>query len=89
MKVELFQAGGCKSCTEARENLKSAAQVAVPGLVWRDVDVTEELDYAVAVGVIGLPAIAIDGELAFSSLPHPAQLLSELQRRARGNEDGP
>lgn len=88
MKVELFQTIGCKSCADSRDALRSVAEQAVPGLVWRDVDVTRELDYAVEIGVLGLPALAVDGELAFSSLPTPAQLLAELQRRARGENDG-
>lgn len=88
MKVELFQAAGCKSCADAREALKSAAQGAVPGLAWRDVDVSKELDYAVELGVMSLPAVAVDGQLAFSSLPTPAQLIAELARRFAGDPRG-
>lgn len=83
MKVELFHTVGCKRCAEARNQLKAAAQQAVPDLVWREVDVTQDIDYAVEVGVLGLPALAVDGELAFSSLPTPGQLVAELQKRAR------
>lgn len=88
MKVELFHTTGCKSCADSREALRSVAEQAVPGIVWRDVDVTKELDYAVEVGVLGLPALAVDGELAFSSMPTPAQLVAELQRRASGKTNG-
>ena len=48
---------------------------------WRDVDVLDELDYAVELGVLTLPAIAIDGELAFASLPSPADLCSAIAQR--------
>lgn len=86
MKVELFQTEGCTSCKAMREALKLVAMAAVPGVIWRDVDVAAELDYAVDVGVLSLPAMAVDGELVFSSLPTPAQLTSELKRRdARGS----
>ena len=34
---------------------------------WRKVNVLEELDYAVELGVLALPAMAIDGELVFRS----------------------
>ena len=88
MKVEVFQAIACKSCADSREALRAVAENAVPGLVWRDVDVTEELDYAAAVGVLGIPALAVDGELVFSSLPTPAQLVAELQRRVHGKSNG-
>jgi thioredoxin 1 len=88
MKVELFHTIGCKSCADAREVLKAAAQGAVPAVVWRDVDVTRELDYAVEIGVLALPAIAVDGRLAFSALPTPEQLAAELQRRAQRGRRG-
>lgn len=87
MKLELFQTSGCSSCAESRDLLKFAAEEVAPEVVWRDVDVTQELDYAVALGVMSLPALAIDGTLAFSSLPSVGQLKAELQRR-RGRSDG-
>lgn len=83
MKVELFQTAGCRSCADSRDALKSVAEQAVPGIQWRDVDVARELDYAVELGVMSLPAMAVDGQLAFSSLPTPAQLRDELERRVR------
>ncbi len=83
MKVELFQTAGCRSCADTRDALKSVAEQTVPGIQWRDVDVTKELDYAVELGVMSLPAMAVDGQLAFSSLPTPAQFRDELERRAR------
>lgn len=57
MKVELFHAPGCNRCAAAREGLKAAAQAAVPGLEWREVNVLDEMDYAVDRGVLSLPAI--------------------------------
>lgn len=84
MKVELFHAVGCRSCAAARDTLKAVAQRAVPGVVWREVDAAGELDYLLEVGVLSLPALAVDGQLVFSSLPTPAQLADELQRRAGG-----
>ena len=88
MKVELFQTNGCNSCTTMRETLKSVAEAAVPGVVWRDVDVMTELDYAIEVGVLSLPAMVVDGVHVFSSLPTVAQLTKELQRRAAGGSRG-
>lgn len=88
MKVELFHAVGCSRCADGREALRSAAVDAVPDLVWREIDVTKDLDYAVQVGVLGLPALAVDGELVFPSLPTAGQLVAELRRRAQGHVDG-
>jgi thioredoxin 1 len=51
---------------------------------WREVNVLEELDHAVEVGVLTTPAIAIDGVLVFAGLPRAAQLRGELERRLEG-----
>lgn len=82
MKVELFHAPGCGRCAAAREDLKAAAQAAVTELEWREVNVLDEMDYAVDRGVLSLPAILVDGELVFSSLPTPQQLRVALTRRS-------
>jgi thioredoxin 1 len=82
MKVELFHAPGCSKCAAAREALKAAATAARPEVEWREINVLDEMDYAVERGVLSLPAIVIDGKLVFSALPTPQQLRSALLRRA-------
>ena len=84
MKVELFYSPGCKECAAAQASLKTVAQQAVEGLEWNELNVLDELDYAVELGVLTLPAIAVDGELLFTSLPTPEQLRKTLIRRAAG-----
>ena len=84
MKIELFQTPGCSSCADSRGALRSIAEETVPDVLWRDVDVMEEFEYAIELGVMSLPAIAVNGQLAFSSLPTPAQLKRELERRTLG-----
>jgi len=81
VKVELIHAPGCRRCAGAHESLKAAAEEAVTGLEWREINVLDEMDYAVEHGVLSLPAIVIDGELVFSSLPTPQQLRTALIRR--------
>lgn len=81
MNVELFYTEGCSKCAAAREELKTTAQNAVPQVVWREVDVLKELDYAVELGILSLPALAINKELVFTSLPTAAQLAKALQER--------
>ena len=82
MKVELIYAPGCDECMAARSGLQSAAEAAVGGIEWSELNVLEALDYAVELGVLTLPALAIDGRLVFAALPTPAQLREELLRRA-------
>lgn len=81
MKIELFVSRGCRLCAAAQASLKATAQQAVAGLEWREVNVLDELDYAVELGVLTLPAIAVDGQLVFSSLPTAQQLRDALTRR--------
>lgn len=77
--VELLHIPGCVRCAGSREALRKAAQaIAGLGLVWRDLDVIEHMDYAVTLGVLTLPALAINGHLVFSSLPTPNQLRRAL-----------
>jgi hypothetical protein len=81
MKVELFYTPGCEKCADNKDKLRTVATQLVPDLVWRELNVLDELDYAVEVGVITLPSIAINGEVLFSSLPTCRQLRRELIKR--------
>ena len=81
MKVELFYTPGCEKCADNKDELRAVATELVPDLVWRELNVLDEVDYAVEVGVITLPSIAIDGEVLFSSLPTCRQLRRELIKR--------
>lgn len=89
MKVELFHTAGCKRCAASRESLQAAVLSAVPDVVWREVDALQELDYAVVLGVLTLPAVAIDGELVFLSLPSAEQLTKEVRKRSAKAAHGP
>jgi protein-disulfide isomerase len=84
MRIELFHARGCPACAHARAELRTAAQEVVKDLDWREVDVIENLDRAVDLGVLTLPAVVIDGELVFASLPSVAQLRKALVQRKEG-----
>lgn len=76
--VEVFSTPGCGRCAQATETLKSVvAELGQDKVAWRDVNVLEELDYAVELGVITPPSIAIDGELVFPKLP-PADKFREV-----------
>ena len=85
MKVELFHHPGCARCRTLHADLRAAARKVLPSLDWHEVDAAKELDHLLEVGVLSLPAIAIDGEIAFLSLPTPSQLAQELQRRMPGS----
>ena len=86
MKVEMFYTPGCSECVVAHARLRTTAQEAVKNLVWRELNVLDELDYAVELGVLTLPSIAVDGKLIFTSMPTVAQLRTELIERSKGRE---
>jgi len=81
MRVELFYTPGCKKCAGRKDALRATAEELVPGLVWRELNVLAELDYAIELGVLTLPAVAIEGNVVFSALPTQRQFRRELMTR--------
>lgn len=81
MIVELFYAPGCEKCAASQIKLKAVALETIESLTWREVNVLDELDYAVELGVLTPPAVAIDQKLVFASLPTPEQLRGALLRQ--------
>ncbi|WP_456449194.1 thioredoxin family protein [Thiolapillus sp.] len=82
IKVEVFSAPGCGKCGKARQVLKRIVDDWEDGRVqWREVNILDELDYAVKLGVLSTPAIAVDGELVFTALPSEKRLRRILQQR--------
>ncbi len=80
--VEVFSSPGCSKCSHARELLKKIAiEKGEDCIHWREVNILEELDYAVSLGVLSTPAIAIDGELIFTGLPSVRKLQAVLEER--------
>lgn len=81
LKVDLIHAAGCWQCESSSAALRTIAEdLAGERLEWREINVLEELDYAVSLGVLTLPAVAINGRLEFSSLPSADELRVALQR---------
>ena len=84
MRIDVFYADGCGNCGAARQELKQAVLAAFPsGAAWNEIDIVKNIDYAVELGVLTVPAVAIDGELVFAKLPTAQQLVFELNARAR------
>lgn len=82
--VEIFSAPGCAKCAQSRQALKSVAEeLGRERFVWRDVNILQEMDRAVELGVMSPPSLAIDGELVFPALPTPPRLRAELSKRLK------
>ena len=82
MKVEMLSIPGCSKCAQSREALKAVVEVfGHDKVTWHEVNVVDDIDYAVELGVVAPPSLAIDGELVFPSLPTATKLKNELTRR--------
>jgi len=86
IKVEVFSSPGCGKCGHAKEVLRKLVveltnESGSEQINWREVNILDELDYAVALGVLSTPSIAINDELIFTSLPSAKKLRDELVSR--------
>ena len=83
IKVEVFSSPGCGKCGHAKEVLRKIAQEMGGEIEWREVNILEELDYAVRLGVMSTPAIAVNGKLVFTALPSATKLRLALEQALR------
>lgn len=82
VKVEVFSSPGCGKCGHAKDLLKRVSEELGAGRIdWREVNVLDELDYAVRLGVLSTPAIALNGKLVFTSLPSARKLRAALEEQ--------
>jgi hypothetical protein len=82
VNIEVITAPGCTKCVAAQNELRAVA-VDLFGeqrLHWREVNVREEFNYVIALGVLSMPAIAVNGKLIFSALPSAEQFAAALLR---------
>jgi glutaredoxin len=80
--IELFSTSACNRCAQAKQRLHELAMEFGEGTIaYREVDVLEELDYAVSLGVLTTPCIAFDGELVFTAMPSKKKLRAEIDKR--------
>ena len=84
IQVEVFSSPGCSRCGQVFDVLQTITQeFGAESIEWREVNVLEELEYAVELGVLSMPSIAIDGELVFRSHPSGRRLREALDERLR------
>ncbi len=82
LKIEVFSSPGCSKCRHAKDVLKNLAdELGGEKIQWREVNILDEMDYAVELGVLSTPSIAINNELVFASLPSAKKLRVELEGR--------
>ncbi len=78
-KVEVFTAPGCGKCGKAKHVLEAIVnEMGADKFEWREINILQEMDYAIGLGVLSTPSIAINGELVFTALPSAKQLQQTL-----------
>jgi len=81
IRVEVFSSPGCGKCGKAKEVLRQQVDdIGADRIDWREVNILDEMDYVVDIGVLSTPAIAINGELIFSGLPSVKKLRKTLDK---------
>ena len=86
VKVDVFSSPGCGKCGHAKDILRDLVEeLGEEKVNWRDVNILEDIDYAVELGVLSTPSIAINGELVFKSLPSPKRLREVLINQLEGS----
>ena len=87
--IEVFTSTLCSNCRRASQLLEQLlTEPGFSNITWREVDVTQEIDYAVALGVLATPAIAIGGDLTFTALPSRQQLRNAIQHYLASGRPG-
>lgn len=77
--IDVFILPGCGRCSAGLDALKEIAEsFGSDAFAWEERNLLENIDYAVQLGILSTPAIAVGGKLAFVSLPSPQQLQTEL-----------
>tara|TARA_R110002049_G_scaffold86358_4_gene219715 strand:- start:3787 stop:4086 length:300 start_codon:yes stop_codon:yes gene_type:complete len=82
LTVEVLTASGCSRCQRAKALAKEViAELDDDRLQYREINVVEEIDYAVGLGLLSAPAIALNGELVFPYLPSALKLRKAILER--------
>lgn len=85
LHIEIFSSPGCSKCGHGKIMLgKIADEIGKGRISWQEVNILERMDYAIELGVLSTPAIAIDGKLVFVGLPSEKKLRKELEKRLSG-----
>lgn len=86
LKVEVFSSPGCSKCGHAKEVLRQLAdELGGDKIQWREVNILDEMDHAIELGVMSTPSIAINSELIFAGLPSAKKLRAELEKQLSQN----
>jgi len=79
VNIEVFCAPNCDRCESAVKSLKDTIRmIDASSVVWRKVNIVDEFDYAVELGLRATPAIVINGKLMFTGKPDQKTLVETI-----------
>jgi hypothetical protein len=82
IQIEVFAAPACSQCAQKRQALRAVTEeLGADHFDWHELDLPENIERAVELGVLSPPSLAIDAELVFPALPTMQRLRAELARR--------
>lgn len=80
VQLELFTANFFSRCVQAKGVISGLVEeLDDDGIILKFVDVVENLDHAVEMGVLVTPALAVNGKLMFSPLPGREAVFNALK----------
>lgn len=87
IQLEFFYSPYCRRCGKTRAHLRTLAA----GWSWdrvhfREVNVLDELDRAVSLGVLQTPALAVEGKVVAGGIASPKVLEKLLRQHLGGRE---
>lgn len=79
VEIEVLTGSGCGHCQSALGLVREVIEELGDDRVhYREVNVVAEIDYAVSLGLLRTPALALNGELVFPVPPNKAELRQTL-----------
>lgn len=82
-RVQVLSTPGCAGCAQTKR-LVTRVLEQLPGLDWEEIDLTEQPELAAEYGIMSVPAVVIDGRLAFTGVPKEEALRQKLRALSEG-----
>jgi len=80
VNIEIFCAPNCNRCGRAVELVQDIiSELNNSSIHWQKLNVVEEVDYAVSLGIRATPAIVINGQLEFTASPDKKMLKKKIE----------
>jgi len=84
LKLELFSSPACGKCDQVKKKLQAIADQSGGAIAFTVVNILQEMDYALKLGVLSTPCIAVNGKLLTFGLPDMDELEKTLAEHVAG-----